>query len=195
MIELHTGLDRGLYMDLPPTKQKGFSDFILDLGDFIMESKSRILYVNKNKVYNEDYMYFASIIHMALECKESKTTLVVYDLGNSILLSLRPLLMKALTHIGVDVKATTACPIILRYANSIYVDGVHLSGSNADKVKYGDLLTAIDTGVFGRSKDIHRSEESGRLLEELALLNRMCFQKLANEANIERRNYLKLILE
>lgn len=67
-----------------------------------------------------------------------------------------------------------------------------LSGVELDRVRYGDLLDAFDTGAFGEG--VTRSEESRRKLERLAELNTAELHRELSDAERDEQRGLRHVL-
>ncbi len=73
---------------------------------------------------------------------------------------------------------TTHSPIVCQAADSVMVVrkgiGEQLQGIELDRMRYGNILDALSTGIFGA--DVARSKKSLKMLERLAELNRRSFR-------------------
>lgn len=73
---------------------------------------------------------------------------------------------------------TTHSPLVCQAADSVFVlptpgteeEGRMLEGSALDRLRYGNILDAVGTGIFGRG--VARSKESRHMLQRLVQLNR-----------------------
>ncbi|HYO70192.1 MAG TPA: AAA family ATPase [Archangium sp.] len=93
---------------------------------------------------------------------------------------------------------TTHSPLVCQAADTVFrlprpgteEQGRILEGIELERLKYGNVLDAYGTGVFGR---ITRSEEGKRLLEQLAELNRKELEQGLSEQEEQEQERLRAI--
>jgi ABC-type glutathione transport system ATPase component len=87
----------------------------------------------------------------------------------------------------------THSPLVCQAADSVFVlprpgvdeQGRMLKGTQLDRLRYGNVLDAYSTGVFGRG--VTRSEDSKQKLKRLASLNRKELESgLSDEEQVEQ---------
>jgi hypothetical protein len=92
---------------------------------------------------------------------------------------------------------TTHSPLICQAADSVFVlptpgteeTGHLVSDRDLLRLKYGDVLDAYGTGVFGVG--VERSEQSKELLQELAALNTTELERDLTAEELKKRDYLR----
>lgn len=95
---------------------------------------------------------------------------------------------------------TTHSPLVCQSADSVFVlptpgtdeEGRMLQGPLLDRLRYGNILDAVGTGVFGRG--IARSKESRDKLQRLVQLNRKEVDEGLTDEEREEQQHLRSIL-
>jgi len=93
---------------------------------------------------------------------------------------------------------TTHSPIVCQEADSVMVlrkgVGEQLTGIELDRMRYGNVLDAFSTGVFG--EDVARSKQSAKMLKRLAELNRRSFrgEELTEKERRDQARLRKIML-
>lgn len=95
---------------------------------------------------------------------------------------------------------TTHSPLVCQSADSVFVlptpgteeEGRMLQGTALDRLRYGNVLDALSTGIFGRG--VARSDESRAMLQRLVQLNRKEVGEGLSAEETEEQQRLRAVL-